>query len=529
MKNYILTFLSLSLMSHVASAQSITAQQERVFSQQVYNTLMTYGTVSSLSSSSDASTFTQLFSSPNILIYNDLVGLEGKEQLSVQDYVKSLRENASSIRVDIKNINRGRIADKGNVYQMSVTFDKNISYLTSCEIFVDAHEFYGSDYQMTATFEMDKQTGLCRISSLQGKQSSQKSKTQQFAIVQRTDERDDLVQYKGQTITFNRFDQAFIPEACDLSVLPQSLYYPDDDMNMYVVQEDENCNVIRFEYVPTRWRIKPHVAFSLGKFYKPSAELKDPFTSSSSETEFGIDVGYTFFSKDNFKIAAFLGIGISSNKLKYEAGNLDYAYNAGSHADMDGDTYVRHYSLSGIQQTLKATDLVIPVYADFEYRFGSRFSAFVDLGMKFYSNMSNKTTSELNSYSYGVYNGYGFPLRIEETWLNNFGQHQLDDSFLDASKLDMKFSMDALIGLGVRAKLFGSLSAEVGILYQAGLMNCWKNPNAPSNIATSSSTENDALVTYSVAEGEHVKKLVQSSESLKRSALKLNVGLILKF
>lgn len=516
-------------MSQIALAQTITAQQERAFSQQVYNTLMTYGTVSSLSSNSDASTFTQLFSSPSQLIYNDLVGLGGKDQLSVQDYVKNMREKVSSTRVDIKNINRGRIADKGNVYQMSVTFDKNISYINSCEIFVDAHEFYGSDYQMTATFEMDKRTGKCCISSLQGKQSGQKSTNQQYAIVQRTDERDDLVQYNGKTITFNRFDQAFIPEACDLSVLPQSLYYPDDDMNMYVVQEDENCNVVRFEYVPTRWRIKPHVAFSLGKFYKPSTELKDPFTNSSSEMEFGVDVGYTFFSKKNFKIAAFLGVGVSSNKLKYEAGKLDYAYNAGAHADMDGDTYVRHYSLSGIQQTLKATDLVIPVYADFEYRFASRFSAFVDLGVKFYSNMSNKTTSELNSYAYGVYSGYGAPLRLEDTWLNNFGQHQLSDASLGDTKLDMKFSMDALIGLGLRVKLFRLLSAEVGILYQAGLMNCWKNPNVPSNIATSSSTENDALVTYSVAEGEHVKKLVQSAESLKHSALKLNVGLILKF
>jgi len=505
-------------------AQSIPVRTERDFSLKVYRMLDAYELSSSVNDEDTRANFIQLFSSSNLEIYNDLMGLSDAEYLSVDEYSKLLlsKVKSSATSVEIKNVRKGSIVDNGDAWMMPVSFEKEMIYSNNCGILLSNKDYYHNDYHLEAVFMYDKSTHECKINKLDGGIITDVARFPvEYDVFQQTSDRDKDVKVNGDSVSFNRYHQAIVPKNA-------SVHYKDQDVVMKVVYDDPDCNLFHMKYTPKHWRVKPYVEFSMGDYFKSKEDVNSPLNNNiNKETCFGLDLGYFFPSKGSVKVGMFAGIAFSKSKFGLTTDDFSYNYLAPSSADMDGDTYYRYYQLSNVEQSLKLTDLVVPFYFDFDFRFSHSFSLFLDLGIKAHFNLNKKTVTSLTSDTHGVYPAYD-NLLIAETWLNNFGSHQLNES---NSNPDLKINtvVDAFAGVGFRMKIYGPISVEAGLRYQYGFMDYIKNDDEPLTLNSGSILESSAFVTYTVDGGEKVNDLTKAFSSVKHNALKLNVGLTYKF
>lgn len=504
------------------SAQGLSTSQERLFNLNALRLIEDYENNAPLSSYEQLSDFCGLFENDTVLIYNDLLGVSSKKMLTVKEYTSLLKAKSKYPKVIVKNVKKGIIYEDDKNWLMDITFDKEVSYTDACDVLLSSKEYYGHDYDMKAVIAMDKESGQCSIRSLTGSNPSNKPLlTDQYAVVLYNDPRDKKVLCNGERLEFNSFDQAIVASN------PMLTYY-DADANMRIVRQPGSCEVYSLKFRPRHMRVKLYGSMSLGDFYKQSGNNAQ-LSMKSSETSMGLDIGYVFPTKGIVKLGAFIGAGYSMSKLDLGIKQLNYNYSASSAADMDGDTYNRFYELSDVNQTIKINSLVIPVYADIDFRVASSFSIYTQVGVKGYMTMSNSIDEmSANAYVYGVYPQYE-NLRIDETWLNAFGEKTITNNSSSDDFEVKSFSYDAFGGLGLRVNLVGPLLLDCGIQYQFGLSDCISNTGETANILSGTVTEQNALVSYTVASGEKMRSITDAFSSAKRQALKFNVGLMFKF
>ncbi|MCH5230527.1 MAG: hypothetical protein J1F43_01875 [Muribaculaceae bacterium] len=517
----ILASISLLGISMCANAQGLSLTEERDFLLKSLRLLDNYEYNSTLRSTEDIGEYLSLFADENQEIFNDLLGISAEETLPLQEYVELFKNNAISPAIKLKNVRRGEIQDMGETIVMPLLFEKEMRYNNSCGAILSSNNYYGADYQMKMVLEMNKATGEIQIISLTGNIDSNRPRLgKDFAIVEYDDPRNREVTNNGQKLNFNVFDQAFIP-------LPYNLSYPDDDMNMKVIASEGECRKLNITFHPRKFMLKPRVNISLGRSFTidDSASLMD---ISSSSMEFGLDFGYILPMKGNFKINLMTGLGYSTGKIDLAVGDLNYNYAAPGSADIDGVAYTRYYEITNLSQGISLNHLTIPIYGDFEYKFSKYVSAYLQVGVKMYCNMGSKVNRFTGDmYAYGVYPEYG-DLMINAPYMNDFGNSTIDES----TNNDLKFNgaaFDGFGGLGVRAKIYGPLSIEAGINYQVGFSNVIVNTRQPGELITGSITESQAFATYTASEGTMLHSLTDYVGNIKRSGLKLNIGLIVKF
>ena len=244
----------------------------------------------------------------------------------------------------------------------------------------------------------------------------------------------------------------------------------------------------------------------------------------SSVQNYVLELGYRFWTKNNMglEVNAGLGYGTISNRLGID--NLQFSYNAGPDADMDGNSYVRHYEVDGIRQTVDVKSFIVPVYLSYNIGCLKWLTFHVDAGIRLRFNTSsaiNKSYADFNTF--GIYPEYD-DLKIDAEWLNDFGHHELGD----AQTSDVKtfgFNTELLFGVGLEFKLTGLLSLDLGIRYNYGLQDIYKNLYS----GTMSSSPLNAPITYTVTEGEIVKPLSRYLTKSKLSDLSLRAGLVFRF
>ncbi len=491
-----------------STAQKMSLGEEHRLNLDVLRMLEAYEASATLRNNDDAATFGALFSNENVMIFNDLLGVSDAPELSVADYVSLMRRSANSPIVTLRNVRKKNIEDDGDKWIVTLTFDKEIRYTNKCGAILSSKGYYGKDYNMEARIARDKNTGECVIESLSGSIDSELPRLDDnFAILEINDPRDRKVTNYGKPITFNTFDQAFLP-------VPYKLAFYDDDANMKVVRPDVNCNRINLTYKPLRWRLKPHYDLSIGDYYSLGS-MPPGMSAKSSDSEFGLDLGYIFPSKGKFKVGLFLGVGFATSKLTLTA--TDRNFDIDESTDVDGDAYIRQVTVSNIEQSHKIQNIVVPLYFDFEYRFHSYVSAFFRLGGKAYINMGSKSDGMSGSVTAaGLYPQYE-NLLITENYINGFGTYDLADApFIDEPVYNAA-TFDAFGGIGIRGKIYGPLSVEIGLNYQYGIMNAMDSGDGNSNI-----------VEY-INGSNCVKNLALELNQVKRSGLKLSIGLMLKF
>ena len=510
-------------------SQQIIAQNEaferRLCLSKVYDVLEDYEYYNILDDEDMRDGFLSLFTNGDVSVYNDLLGLSLESTIRVKDYIQLQSSKVVTPVVTIKNIKNRSIEKHEDGWRIVCEFDKEIRYKDRCGIMLSSSAYYNDDYHMTAYMRYDAETDVCKIERIDGNIAGTRLPTS-YSALQKTDERDIDLKYRGKPVKFNIFNQVLFPEV----VTSKTLTYADADVSSTLIK-DKDCNLVTVKYKPTRWRVRPHFDMTIGDYYKISSSV-DQISSTFSGSEFGVDVGYTIPSKSKVKFSVNLGVAYAMSKINLDMPAFNYNYNAGGDADIDGDSYLRFYEVGPVSEKLKMDFLSIPVYFDVDFCFSKYITLYLQAGIKNYMNISAKVDQySVSNNVYGIYPQYD-NLRMDGSWgYNSFGAHEYTSSDLNDNEVPVKgFSMDFFGGAGIRIKPIKSfpMAIEVGIQYQTAAVGMW-NSDSYGISTTGNVNPEHSLFSYTVENGEKIKSLDNGLTDVKRQHLKLNVGLVFKF
>ena len=535
MKKCILMIVA-SLMAIPSKAQTISVEEERGFYQKVYALFTEYAQSASLSDEAEQYTFRKLFANGEMLICNDLMSLDHSDKLSVDEYI-SILQDAKRVKVVVMNIKKdGAVEDAGDAWVVPIAFEKGMSYSKSGTLF-SSFEYFGKYYRLRAELSLNKTTGECYISKLEADpQHEWLPFPKEFRVLERTREDDNKRNYKrdskltinGQEINWNLYDQIILHKG-------DKVKYNNSFVELDTITAGKGGGTkIRAKYNDKAFRVRANVGYSLSDFNTLADAADSISVSDNKEMSFGVDVGYVFPSTSKFYFGIFTGLNMSSSNFTMNMApgvKSDITDIKGCTADEDGDTYTRHYVLkgNGVSQKLKATNLTIPLYGDFEYQMTPLLSVYADLGVKF--QLSSGTWSAyIDDYeTSGFYKDYG-NVEIkggpkgEKLNLNGFGEWEGRDMEVDEEGVEKSMSIHALAGLGLRFNLNKSFAFDAGVQYMTSGTS-WKK-NSDKGIFDYKS--NGATEPKDKAKGDKVNLMRQTS-GLKNGAFRVTASLIYKF
>ena len=533
MKKYVIMIVA-SLMAIASKAQTISVEDEREFYQKVYALFTEYAQSASLSDEAEQYTFRKLFANGEMLICNDLMSLDHSEKLSVDEYI-SILQDAKRVKVVVRNIKKdGAVEDAGDAWVVPIAFEKGMSYSKSGTLF-SSFDYFGKYYRLRAELSLNKTTGECYISKLEADpQHEWLSFPEEFVVLERTREDDNKRNYKrdskltinGQEINWNQYGQIILHD-------DDKVKYNNSIVDLETITEGKGGGTKkRANYNDKAFRVRANVGYSLSDF-NTLADIKDANISISDNKEmsFGVDVGYVFPSTSKFYFGIFTGLNMSSNNF-----TMNMAPDVESNitdiedctADEDGDTYTRHYVLkgNGVSQKLKATNMTIPLYGDFEYQMTPLLSVYADLGVKFQLT-SGTWSAKIDGYeTSGIYGDeYGGVEIKGDVNLNGFGSWAPRDMEVDEEGMEKSMSIHALAGLGLRFNLNKSFAFDAGVQYMTSGKS-WKMNGSKGifdyELPIGATTPEDK------AKGDKVNLMRQTS-GLKNGAFRVTASLIYKF
>ncbi len=473
--------------------------------------------------------FVSLFEDSNILIYNDLLGISSKKEVTVEEYANLLYSNSNACKILIKNVDKQEIVETDTHFVVDVKFGKYMQYYNKCGVVFDSEDYYKTDHEITATIAMDKNDGSVLIRTIKGSINSNTPPFPlEYNVYSYNEPRDNEVCVNGKKIEYNLFGQSIVEKNAKID-------FKDSEVVLKIVQDDENCGLYSFQYKQRCWRIRPKIEFNIGNTYSFGGDYGNEMLESETMLEYGLDFGYAIVKKPKFKLSLFTGASFVKSNLEFKQDELAYKYyySAPSTIDYDGDTYERHYEVANMNAKMDITQIAIPLYLDFDFQFSRRLSAFVQMGVKtFVSTSCSVKDFTTNVKTYGVYPQYG-NLVMENFKPNNFAVQTVSVDNQDVETGSM--ILDAFGAAGFRLRLFGGLFLDASLNYQTSI-----TPVAEADVSLDLGhradegsgrivDENKALITYTFAEGEQVKTFTNLFDEIKRSGLRVNVGLLFKF
>jgi len=532
MKKYIIILIA-SVMATVVTAQDLTPQEEREFYQKVYELFNKYAQSAAVSDDEEEMTFQNVFVNSELEIQNDLMNLSREPKLTVEEYVQTIQK-ARSVKVLVKNIKKdGDVEDAGETWNLPVVFEKGITF-SKDGAFFDSYDYFGGYYRLRAVVSLNKSSGECYIKDL-GADPKHDWKDfvfpEKFTVLERTPKEENPRNYKrdnnltidGRDVHWNRYNQVMLRPGQE-----QKIRYNDNDVEIKEMSKMSNGgSKIRAYYNDKSFRIRANMGYSLSGFNKLTDGASSIQTPTDNEMSFGLDFGYVLPSTSKFYCGIFVGVGLSSNNLKMAMTTGDeISVACPNEADEDGEAYTRHYVLkgSGITQELKASDITIPIYADFEYQLIPMLSAYADLGLRVQMS-SGKWTANIDGYeTFGQYKNYN-NLKIKgDVNLNGFGNWNGGDIDVDETGWSAKTSINALMGAGLRLNLTKSFAFDAGVQYLMG-GNCWEG--SKGDIFSYTLPQN-AKTPAEKAKGDKVN-LLNKTGGIKHNALRVVASLIYKF
>ena len=550
---YIIVFMCMITPS-VLFAQIMPMSEKHNFNLQVFYAIDKLNEFSEIYDDDSAEEFVQLFKD-GTLIYNDLLGLSFVEKLTIEEYAKILKNEGKEIDVTYKNINKDSLYQTASgEWQMVVSFDKEISYFNKCGVYFSSRSYYKSDHKIKATFAWDPKKQKVKIVALDGsmngvrapltedyfviqsditnisKKANKKSKSQQNTTI--FDERlaHVLVNNKDSILLDSTYNQAIIATSIETAKFK---YNNDFDVSVKAVPVKEECNFYKLKFTPSRWRLKTYAEIAVEGFYKLDFQ-SDLFVSCSAGQEFGLELGYICPSSKKTKFGIFFGAGYSINKMRLGFRRMEYSYKSEDGlADIDGDSYTRFYQINNMVQTIRFKDVFVPLYFNFDRRFGKAFSMYLDLGAKAYFNLEADASDIKGTYAtYGKYEKYDNLILDYNSGINGFTQKEnLNSSNLLQPTLEVEpFSLDAFGRLGCRVAMTKRLLFDCSLGYQMNVIESIKLNEAEVLTSMNGSKNSNAIAQYSASSNtEQVRNMLDYAKSANRQAIKLNIGLMLKF
>lgn len=541
MKKYLYSFLIVLICSssmQYANAQVSDQKQQRLLKFKALNRFDEYRAYHSMGDEEGYFNFLDLFVNDSAQVYNDQFGLGGKKHLSVKEYADRQRNKQQSPIIRISNVNVDRIWEENGKWRVEISFNKSASFINPCGIEFSSLDFYGKTYEEKAVMIFDDDIKTCKIENISGAIDSNRSLADNYLIFVSSTERDSQVKYipkggKKQNLEFNSFGQMLFANGASV----RDFSYSDPDVTLRPVINEE-CHTIQMQYKSRRWRVRPHYDLAIGDYYK--FKTTDPkIETKTNGSEFGVDFGYTIPSKGIMKLSVNIGLGIAASKFDLTAPAWNYSYEAPQEADIDGDSYTRYYEMGATSQSNSLSHLGIPIYVDADFNLSRLVTVYAQVGLKGYMKISDKIKDYNSSaYVYGIYPQYD-NLRLDEHWLQNdgtpfngFGHYDITlNDVSDPSFHAKGFSMDIFGGFGIRLKPFKTfpLAFEMGMQYQTSVSDIIEIDETGLDLSVGNISPQKAVNSYTINGGENMKLLSCGLNGMKRSHLKLNIGLIYRF
>lgn len=285
------------------------------------------------------------------------------------------------------------------------------------------------------------------------------------------------------------------------------------------------CGAMASQAMAKNWSVKLYGDIGVAKPMSLTTALPGLSTKSTSNA-FGVDFGYNFWSLGKNSLGVNLGIGYRPTSATFNLEAMEYSYSAPASADMDGNPYIRHTSLSPMKQKITLGYFTIPIYLQYGFKATKAFGVYAEAGVGLGFRCGGKLGSvEGTAYTYGVYPEYD-DLQIDAPYLNDFGERDLSGA--SKGTPEMKgFYASVLVGAGVQFYVAEPVSIDLGIRYNAGLTDVFTGkyditPETALNAET-------APVVYTVADGQQVRPLSDYVTKSRLNPLSIHVGVTVRF
>lgn len=271
-----------------------------------------------------------------------------------------------------------------------------------------------------------------------------------------------------------------------------------------------------------KFALKAYGDIGLGKAMSLTTALPG-MTAKSSSNAFGVDFGYTFWKMAGSSLEVNAGIGYRLASATFDIASLDYNYAAPAAADKNHSPYQRFTQLSDVHQKVDLGYLYVPIYLQYQYRCTSWLGVHADVGFGFGYRCSIKVGNTTGTAkNYGVYPGGD----VVTSGLNDFGETDLTNAktYKPGSR---GLAVNVMCGAGLEFYVYGPLSVDLGVRYNAGLREVFVGRYDITNVAEMNA--DTAPVTYTASSGQQVRPLCTYVTKSRLNPLSLHVGVNVRF
>lgn len=364
--------------------------------------------------------YLEQFESPDVKVYNDLLGLSYKPVLTASEYAEAAMRADNLIKSKIVSVKKSNMAYTPTGYEVVVNFSKSMEYTDNRGALYSASEFYGSDYEISVKFVYDEDQDKCLIREITGTVNSDKVLQENHLVLERNarntknyNRYSDVTFNDGQHLVFNKVNQMFIPDNLKYRGFRPDIKVSDSDIFIKKVTNSKGLTELKFS--PRRGRLGGYYGMTVLRDL--TFDKSDDYQAvESSATEYGAQLGVMFGTAEKlragFTIAAGQGSGTirflgkstiinSVEKADYselrmlvnKSQEITYTYNTASFAFNLVNSFSPRLAMN--------IDVICKVYLDGLYELGSYDFTCVDLD-RFYDSDGQFYDSVRDSKEYSV-------------------------------------------------------------------------------------------------------------------------------
>ena len=513
MKKLLICDILLLSLASVAHGQHLTNYDRRHMNDKLLETIISYENYSSFAESYMRYSFVDLFVLADAPVFCDYIASENfGEPVSASEYALYSTETIQVRFVEVRNLKKSDYRLQDGKYKVTVEFDKCLEYEDELKTyFTTTDETIGGDYHITMDCEYNKEEDKFYITSLSGTANkNQQFPSGRFIIIERKNDRDELLKINGKTLKFNAFKEAYIAEDVTPTIEDEDII-----IQTATIGSSSRYSKVNYSYRETRLRLRMGVTAAPFSAYIVDSPIA--FTKNESSLyEASIDFGYALPMGSKSKLAIYTGLGISYSSLELGIRDIHYSY---ALSDPFSTMYNRQYQINTVNEGLTFVDILIPVYASYELTAAKNIALSFDAGIKLYLNTN--TTIIPYTVDGSVSTIYGEQVDTTQNLPNTIDQYMIPATYMRNTydvaafgKLGIDYKIKARQYIYFKAGYLHGLTAS----YKSNLSE-WYNDSEGIYPFVYSAKSNSDIAVRSFAD----------CISYKRSAITFDLGFRMKF
>ena len=513
MKKYFLCSILCVLLVSGVYGEQLSNYDRRHMNDKLLEVVLSYENYASFSRPSMQYPFVDLFAFADAPVYCDYIASSNfGKQISVSQYASYSTETIRVKFVEVRNLKKGDYRLQGGKYCVTVEFDKCLEYEDELNTyFATTDLIIGGDFHITMECEFNKEEDKFYITSLSGTANKNCTfPTEEFLVVERKNDRDELLKVNGRLLKFNVFDEAYIARDATLLIEDEDVI-----IKPVTVGSTDRYSKVNYSYRTTRLRFRLGGSVAPISAYRVTSPVS--FTKGKSSLyEASADLGYAFPVGSSTKLAIYTGLGISHSSLDLSVRNVNYNYLL---SDLSSTTYQRSYQLDAVNEGLSFVVVLIPVYASYEHSVNEKFALSFDAGIKLYLNANTTVHSySVNGSVSTVYEGL---VKTTQKLPNTINQYMIPASYMRNT-----YDIAAFGKLGIEYRIKDRQYVYLKAGYMRGITESY---NSNLNEWFNDSEGIYPFVYSAKSDSDVAVRSFADCISYKRSAITLDLGFRMKF